>query len=209
MTIDRIKQKLNEIKCKSLPLPPECNSLQFNSVISEADVYFFENKYKFTLPSDMKMFITTIGNGGHGPGFGLKPLNDESFYHPWFLAENGNEFDLSMQFPYTDEWNFEQLRVAMENNYENKDELMKYYFSIDRTPGCFQVCDWGNGGVALLVVNGDEYGKLWIDYRYTFGGVVPEILSDNLVEHISFCQWYEAWLDEIIMKVPLNQRKFR
>ncbi|EEC0296949.1 SMI1/KNR4 family protein [Salmonella enterica subsp. enterica] len=209
MSINRLRQKLDEVKNKNLPLPPEYSSIQFASVISNKDVSFFERKYNFKLPCDIRCFITEVGNGGFGPGFGLKPLNDDSFYHPFTPAENGNAFDLSVQFPYSDGWNYEDLRIAMENNDENKDELLRYYFSINRTPGCFQVCDWGSGGVALLVVNGNEYGKIWIDYRDTFGGIRPELLKDDSVEHMSFCQWYEAWLDEILMEIPLNQRRFR
>lgn len=96
----------------------------------------------------------------------------------------------------------------MEHGYSNKDKLMECYFSIDRIAGAIRVCDWGGGGLGLLVIKGGEIGNVWSDYRGDFGGIFPETLSDEDLGHMSFLQWYEAWLDEIVREVPLEERRF-
>ncbi|MCM3273583.1 hypothetical protein [Paenibacillus elgii] len=68
----------------------------------------------------------------------------------------------------------------------DQDQLMEYYFSVDRISGAIRVCDWGGGGLGLLVVKGREHGKVWCDYRGDFGGIFPETIPGEDSGHMSF-----------------------
>ena len=48
----------------------------FNPVFSLEKIKQFEAENSITFPLDYKLFISEIGNGGVGPGLGLKSLYD-------------------------------------------------------------------------------------------------------------------------------------
>ena len=45
--------------------------VSYNPCLSEEDIKEFEHKHCITLPDDYRTFISEIGNGGFGPGYGL------------------------------------------------------------------------------------------------------------------------------------------
>ena len=49
--------------------------VSYNPCLSEEDIKGFEHKHCITLPDDYRTFISEIGNGGFGPGYGLLPLD--------------------------------------------------------------------------------------------------------------------------------------
>ena len=49
--------------------------VSYNPCLSEEDIKEFEHKHCITLPDDYRTFISEIGNGGFGPGYGLLPLD--------------------------------------------------------------------------------------------------------------------------------------
>ncbi|MBY0084202.1 SMI1/KNR4 family protein [Brevibacillus brevis] len=206
--IKSILQKIDEIREKKITLPPQQNAIFFNPTLNADEISLFEEQLNVKLPDDFKCFLSEIGNGGFGPGYGLIPLGTETIIDPRIPVGNPDIFDTEKDFAYVSAWNYEPLRHAIENGSSDKDKLMEYYFSVERITGAIRVCDWGGGGLSLLVVKGREYGKVWSDYRGDFGGIFPETLSDEDLGHLSFLQWYEAWLDEIVLEVSLEKRRF-
>ncbi len=71
-------------------------------ILSDAELSIFESSNRIQLPNDYRQFLSTIGNGGAGPFYGLASLNtfgrDLSRPFPFLSATN----------EYTDE-NLEQL----------------------------------------------------------------------------------------------------
>lgn len=45
-----------------------------NEPLLMEEVVRFEEQWRITLPDDYKLFVTTVGNGGMGPYYGLLPL---------------------------------------------------------------------------------------------------------------------------------------
>ncbi|WP_163859784.1 SMI1/KNR4 family protein [Paenibacillus elgii] len=208
MTIKSILQKIDEIRAKKITLPSSQDAIVFNPTLNADEIALFEKTWKIELPDGFKSFLSEIGNGGFGPGHGLIPLGTESILDPRIPVGDRDTMDTEKDFAYGSAWNYEPLRRAMEEGTADQDQLMEYYFSVDRISGAIRVCDWGGGGLGLLVVKGREHGKVWCDYRGDFGGIFPETFSGEDSGHMSFLQWYEAWLDEIVSEVPLEERRF-
>lgn len=208
MAIQSILQKINEIKDKKITLPPQHKAISINPTLNADEISLFEESLNAKFPDDFKCFLSEIGNGGFGPGHGIIPLGAETVIDPRIPIGNQDTIDTEKDFVYVSAWNYEPLRRAMEDGSSDQDKLMEYYFSVDRIAGAIRVCDWGGGGLGLLVIKGSEYGKVWSDYRGDFGGIFPEAFSNEDIGHMSFLQWYEAWLDEIVLEVPLEERRF-
>ena len=50
-------------------------------------------------------------------------------------------------------------------------------------------------GIAInLIVNGPEYGNIWVDSRVNDNGIYPEVPTLG-TGRIQFLDWYEQWLD--------------
>jgi hypothetical protein len=144
------------------PLPPEA-------------VAGFEERHGIVLPASYRMFITRLGHGGAGPGYGLRPLPVACCAH----TPTGHLARASPYRPgprYVDDWElrFEQPwggRVFM--------------------PGTVTVADHGCSLVTRLVVTGPARGRLInLDEE---GPVGPYVVED-----VDFLAWYERWLDEAV-----------
>jgi hypothetical protein len=79
-----------------------------NEPLPESHVLTFETTHKIKLPVDYRSFLTTIGNGGAGPYYGIFPLGYMdgvgSAIEPW-SERNGFAGVLSEPFPLSAEWN--------------------------------------------------------------------------------------------------------
>lgn len=99
-----------------------------------ADVAAFEAAFGVILPADYRCFITTIGNGGAGPYYGLDPL--EAFGR-----------DLSRPFPFT----------QSSGSVVGPDQRGRGY----EFPGVLEFCHRGCDNYSYLVVAGPAYGTVW------------------------------------------------
>ena len=80
--------------------------VSYNPCLSEEDIKEFEHKHCITLPDDYRTFISEIGNGGFGPGYGLLPL-DKAIVD--FKLKDKPNISLNEKFPYQDSWNEEWI----------------------------------------------------------------------------------------------------
>src|SRR5947209_5287306 len=67
--------------------------------LSEKDVAAFEEAQGVALPAECRWFLTHVGNGGAGPGYGLFALDQSAA----FLTSQPAGF-LASPFPHADAW---------------------------------------------------------------------------------------------------------
>ncbi len=159
------------------------HKFKLNSVLSENDVKEFEQKHQIELPKDYFEFITTIGNGGAGPGYGLLPL------HKWDKELFGtipNDF-LQTPFPHNKLWNNTELYDD-----DNEDEYSSYKY----VTGAIRISHYGCGIMYMLIINGSERGHIWVDDRCSDYGIYSA-----QEKPLSFENWYMEWLEASINKV--------
>ena len=167
----------------------------------------FEVKHEITLPSEYVAFLTTIGNGGAGPFYGLEPFENAIFDDLDFKREDCL-LNPSKPFLHTETWNIEfEPTVSEEENEKEYDrqyeEFTDFYFDSKHTNGVIAICNYGCGITLSLVVNGQEYGNIWTDDRGNDGGIYPTNQLEEKVK-INFLDWYELWLDKSISEIKIN-----
>ncbi len=111
---------------------------KFNNPISKKELEEFENYYDIILPEEYREFICELGNGGAGPYYGIKKLQDSIVeYH----REDKNY--LKEDFPHKENWNwssklfeiFDFLRgngTGELNDYYHKKYLLVSEYEVDK-----------------------------------------------------------------------------
>lgn len=180
----------------------EVHGFQLNPALDEAVVATFEQRYGIRLPEDYRSFLTSTGNGGAGPFYGVFPLGniDDSFdLRKWEDTDIGI---LSQAFPFNKEWN--DLSGKPEDNLLERDEAQYWkqmegfehdYWDPALVNGAFPICHQGCALRILLVVSGDQAGYLWNDLRAEGRGLMPVHLEDGT--RATFSAWYDEWLKEL------------
>jgi SMI1 / KNR4 family (SUKH-1) len=187
----------------------ESHQYQLKPCLSNKDIQVFESKYNITLPSEYKNFLLEIGNGGAGPGYGLSGLSviSEELYQE-------NYEILSQPFPFTEAWNDLDLIV---NNNTDVVTTNDAYFDDKFIQGTLTITNYGCGIYGMLVITGEQSGKIWIDDRTNDNGIYPASLSfchafhdsdpDDLhpnndeEQPLSFDDWYEDWLNRSLYQI--------
>ena len=162
---------------------------KLNPAISEKDVAEFESRHSIRLPDEYRWFITSIGNGGAGPDYGLEPLT-HGIYSDLHYGESEGYIDPSMPFVLKEPWNME---LNHECSPKERRKFEEEYFSDKWVNGVLRICDRGCGMSINLVVNGPEYGNLWVDDRTSDYGIYP--LNKN--KKTTFWSWYSEWLNRV------------
>jgi len=160
----------------------------------------FERGHAVRLPESYRWFVTAIGDGGAGPGYGVLKLGemDDDFGYASWREGDGFVGKLERPFPFTERWNdlsgrpSEELLERDERAYEAQlDQFEKGYFApID---GAIPICHFGCAIRVWLVVSGSEYGHLWRDDRASDGGWEPISLPDK--PRLTFLDWYCRWVE--------------
>lgn len=167
--------------------------------LTPAEVAEFEQANSLTLPAPYRDFLLNAGNGGAGPGYGLKPL--EAWHCEEFsqvtsviTTKSGERFeagtgdraalarpsDPAKPYPFTEAWGAPA-----------PDETLPIPEGSHPFDGCLYLSDIGCGYSYLLVVTGEAVGQVWVDYTAGDGQVSK--VSD------SFDAWYANWLDEALV----------
>src|SRR5690242_11984863 len=75
---------------------------QLHPPLAKSHVQAFERQHGICLPDDYRCFITTAGNGGAGPYYGVFRLGERDDLHDFCTWEAGGLVGmLSEPFPYT------------------------------------------------------------------------------------------------------------
>jgi tetratricopeptide (TPR) repeat protein len=142
--------------------------------LAEAELTEFERTHGVSLPADYRAFLTTLGNGGAGPFYGLAPLSAEP---PRFAAEfDGTQPSLARPFP---------LHGAWPQGEQSSGPPIAPGTSV--YDGLVLLSDQGCGYFDVLIVSGPQRGQVWADFTQALGGLMPW--------YDSFFAAYEAWLD--------------
>ncbi|WP_394795493.1 SMI1/KNR4 family protein [Armatimonas sp.] len=133
-----------------------------------------ERELGIRLPEDYRQFLLQIGNGGFGPGHGLRyfPVKEPE-YEP---------SDDSLPF---------ELRYEASINPRPTEFRIPFPFDslvyAEATTGYLEIADFGCGSFEVLVVAGSEYGNVWClgaDYASPV----------NEPDRRTFKDWYLEWL---------------
>lgn len=182
---------------------------ELNEPLSEQEVQGFEALHGVQLPPVYRQFISSIGNGGAGPFYGIFPLGlmDDMFgLSPWREDFVGA---ISEPFPHKGEWNDlssnpDENGVSSEAPDYDKlvEEFEKRYWIGSVMDGAMPICHAGCALRIWLVVTGDQAGSLWYDKRADLGGIVPLTQSDG--SPLVFETWYRQWLDQCLREAGLS-----
>ncbi|MEH1899912.1 MAG: SMI1/KNR4 family protein [Nostoc sp.] len=193
----------------------ETHQYQFKPCLSDKDIQVFESRYNITLASEYRNFLLEVGNGGAGPGYGLSGLSgvENEDIIPEKLYQENYEI-LSKPFLLTEAWN--DLDLIVKNNtgfIANGDA----YFDDKFIQGSLTITNYGCGIYAMLVITGEQSGKIWIDDRTNDNGIYPASLTFCHAFHdinpddfypdrdeeqpLSFYDWYEDWLNRSLEQI--------
>lgn len=160
------------------------------------DLEEFEILHQITVPEEYKIFLTEIGNGGAGPYYGLFSFEDginiakDDYYAPKL------DIPFAHEFPFNNEVtkNFiDHYRECLEEGEYNK---IKRLITPDILTGVLFLSDYGCGEEFILVVKGEQQGKVWFEG----GNLISCLKRDNRTQ-MSFFDWYEDWLDRSLAEL--------
>jgi hypothetical protein len=208
--LDKIKNKLEQLKRLDTSFEifgSEKHKYMLNPPLPIETIKQFEEKYKVILPIGYVTFLTTLGNGGAGPFYGLEPF-ENGIFEDLDYKRKDDLLNPSKPFLYSDAWNMEfEPTVSEEENKKEYDrqyeEFADVYYDSERRNGVIAICNYGCGVFLNLVVNGQEYGNIWTDDRGSDGGLYPTVQLGEKSK-INFLDWYELWLDNSISEIKPN-----
>lgn len=206
--IERISNKIKELKRKDSRYEifgSGNHRYALYKPISLQEIRRFEAKHNITLPSGYVNFLTLIGDGGVGPHYGLEPLENALYRDPDYLSQE--LLDPSKPFLYTEPWNMKFDAVRDDNciadaEMERYAQFEESYFAKERMNGTISICNFGCGVNIVLVVNGAEYGNVWMDDRSSDYGIHPYYNTND--GRLNFLDWYEKWLDSSLLKLQAS-----
>jgi hypothetical protein len=160
-----------------------------NPPIPDAEASAFESEHNVRLPVEYRHFLTTIGNGGAGPFYGVFPFGmmDVGFGRASWIDHQGIVGKLSEPF----------LPGDKATTSTKTDRL-------DPSPlnGAIPICLIGCALRIWLVIAGERTGHLWYDGRAENSGLSP--LSNADGSPTTFAMWYEDWLISCLRDARLN-----
>lgn len=193
--LDRIKNKLNQAMRKDTAFSvfgASSHQYKVNERLTAKELADWQAHNQVTLPEPYAQFLTKVGNGGAGPYYGIYPIEKaasnterqallaKSVLHPGMAKE---------------EWN--HLIEPLTKDEDIPDEEYD------------DVCNKVLGGMLYIGTQGCEYDMyLVLEGKYR-GRIVytSDFHPDHpffFVYEDSFLDWYERWLDEIILDYDIG-----
>ncbi|MEK8129006.1 SMI1/KNR4 family protein [Paenibacillus filicis] len=188
--LDRIKNKLEKAKRKDTALQvfgASSHQYRVNEKLTAKELADWQAKHQVTLPEPYALFLTKVGNGGAGPYYGIYSIEKAASYTDSQTLSANTVLHPGMTI---EEWN--HLIEPMIRDEDISDE--EYEATRNKVLGgmlCMgtQGCEYD----MYLVLEGKHKGK--IVYTSDFHPDHPFFF----VYEENFLDWYERWLDEIIL----------
>ena len=190
-------------------------SYALNPSASVAEVELFEQTHGITLPEGYREFLLKISNGSSaGPYYGFYHLDSATHR---YLEQFDPDY-LKKPFPLTEELIFfkycSQGEGFAEWTYKREDEEYRKYVderarqlcSPFYVRGTIELSHYGCGIFFFLVVNGQEYGNVWVSDITNEGGIFPLRLSKTNPARVDFLTWYEMWLDHNLREIDEDRK---
>ncbi|SCK51755.1 SMI1 / KNR4 family (SUKH-1) [Streptomyces sp. WMMB 714] len=148
--------------------------------VADTLVRRFEQDHGVELPDSYLSFITTVGSGGAGPGFGLLPFGSDEWARQ--QADLGDDWAdlLSTPFPHTGRFQPWPIERACPRHAPDDEYFDPCWFT-----GSLVLADIGCGSYFRLVVTGPARGQVWSDDLACDEGLNPGP---------EFREWYMQWL---------------
>lgn len=167
---------------------------QLAKCLPVAKIRTFEKKENIQLPEEYVAFLTTIGNGGAGPSYGLMSFKEA------IQRENLKKLpkSFSKKFLYTSQ---DAQKIMAAHVAEAAKGLQDFERSTLPQPenGFIFLVSHGCGEYSILVISGKQAGKVW--YKYENAVYADYALIEGKPVQLSFLDWYEKWLDEALKVV--------
>ncbi|HEY6798559.1 MAG TPA: SMI1/KNR4 family protein [Kineosporiaceae bacterium] len=162
-----------------------------------------EAQFGTALPEEYRSFLTTVGAGGAGPGYGLFPLARDRAAGRWAWLGDGAELTdldaLARDFAPGD-LSGDQHRLQQQlPPPQDTDAYASWQRSWEdllhapgRTDGAACVCHLGCGWQVWLILHGPDAGRIWLDDRGAGIDLEPALGRDGNPH--TFTSWYLSWL---------------
>lgn len=174
----------------------ERHRYELRPVASEQKLAAFESQFRIALPVGYRRFLLELGDGGAGPYYGLEPLKNAIFRDLHYKSDS-DLLDPSQPFPCQNHWNLKFEGDVPSQQYA---DFEREYSDNKWVNGLIRICNFGCGVSLNLVVNGPEYGSIWVDDRVSDGGIYPDPYFGQK-GRTKFLDWYELWLDRSLAEV--------
>jgi hypothetical protein len=203
MTASAIQElliQLSEADPKRRMFGADTHRYQLNVPVSEATLSRAESAIGAPLPAEYRTFITSAGDGGAGPYYGVIPLGgalDRLEDHLDSLLPLGRDCPLTADLDFgeiacqPDDWEEHVARLGSDPTYAARfDDLPSTYNSDPWLDGRLPVVDYGCGDWFFLVVRGPRRGTLWVDSTSNGSGLY--------CLNVDFLTFYRRWLDDAL-----------
>lgn len=153
----------------------------------EENLIAFETKFNVRIPEDYRFFLLNVANGivnKNEWGFNLVEKID---FVDFFYEDN--EYNPSIPFELTNKVIFSTTERKDSHPYEITYDMDEKIFDKGYSNGQIHIAGYGCGTSAFLVVNGSEYGNIWVDNFASYSEVYPECDFKRNKPRFSFTDW--------------------
>ncbi|WP_438286853.1 SMI1/KNR4 family protein [Paenibacillus hubeiensis] len=193
--LERIKDKLNQAMCKDTSFSvfgASSHRYRVKDRLTAKELAEWQARNQVNLPEPFASFLTEVGNGGAGPYYGIYSIEKATSY-----TESQALLTKSVLYPgmAKEEWNdlIEPLTKDEDISDEEYDDTRNKVLGGMLCIGT-QGCEYD----MYLVLEGKHRGK--VVYTSDFHPDHPFFF----VYEDSFLDWYERWLDEIILDYDIG-----
>jgi hypothetical protein len=170
-----------------------------HSVATVAEIEFFEEKFNVRLPEDFRWFMLNVANGITNCRYQsmLSHTDFTNFFH------KVDEYNPALPFPFTQRVYFG--RKEDDDAYEDPGPTeygRKLLYSKNRTNGQINLFD------DFLVINGPEYGNIWIDNISSNREMMPNEDKEAGLTRINFEHYITYQLDLAIQAYQPRSRRY-
>jgi len=163
------------------------------------EVTIFEEKFGVRLPDDYRWFVLNVANGITNDKY--QTMVRHTDFVNYYYKEN--EFNPSLPFPFTQRVYFGS--EEQDDAYENPgptEHGKKLFNSKNLTNGQINLFD------VFLVINGPEYGNIWIDNIASNREIMPNDDTDAGLTRINFEYYINRKLDAAIQAYQPRSRRY-
>lgn len=172
---------------------------KFLSVVTEQELSSFEKKFNVKIPSEYRWFLLNVANGiVNKDKYGFDIVSKVMFTDFYY---DKDEFNPSLSF----NWDKKVVSYDYASDdypYEKVINEDLDYFT-ECTNGQISILGRGCGGCDFIIVNGKEYGNVWIDNYTSMSEVYPDYDLKRDLKRLNFFEWL---IKSIERKIDTNSQ---
>lgn len=178
-----------------------------NTVVDESILTAWETTHGIAIPQDYRDYLTKIGNGFAGPGYGITPFNLERFEPEWKApCLHAPEFE--------DEYNRLANEIAIlyeKDEGDNQEEILyDALYKRFNYDGVLKIGTNGCAGINAIALNGSTKGF----YLSLVNELEYYRVGESGTGNKPFAEWFMEWLEEVervcshLTQTQLNRSKW-